>query len=423
MRQNKSAITAKHLRVFGFGAAIAVTWILCRSCIAAEGASSKSSGAKESDRSIMVAGKAYRVSPGEAPHTWEVRWGNETMLWQPRPWMEDSYKEQGPKLLMQWTKPGLPYPWELPIEKRHQLSASEYMDHCSTTMVAAPGNTNEWDNYKVVIYRPDGSVRETGEGLEFDSNFYGGANSEYSPSGLAGKLRELYVWESVGPEEVRGQGGVTTIWEDSARAPQDTLYLPTVQKVRRLAGAVSKQYFPGSLYRYEDVSHARALPELNYKVVGFELSKPDPKWRGYGPNDLPNVKRLDPQGEVNVVLEITPKPGISWWYSKRYYHCGLFTMTFEWSEEYDAKGQLIRKLTHNEVNGDAPQVHMAGPRGPAAPSWMLLWGADFVQDYLGGFIMDGWVVNGGFNAPTSPAIFQEPTLYSQPQTLGVWLNR
>ena len=174
MRQNKSAITAKHLRVFGFGAAIAVTWILCRSCIAAEGASSKSSGAKESDRSIMVAGKAYRVSPGEAPHTWEVRWGNETMLWQPRPWMEDSYKEQGPKLLMQWTKPGLPYPWELPIEKRHQLSASEYMDHCSTTMVAAPGNTNEWDNYKVVIYRPDGSVRETGEGLEFELEFLWG---------------------------------------------------------------------------------------------------------------------------------------------------------------------------------------------------------------------------------------------------------
>lgn len=422
MRPNKCSI-AKHITLLGLGVAIAMTWMFSAYCFAAEGASSKSGDVTESGKSIMVAGKAYRVSPGETPHTWVVRWGNETMLWQPKPWMEDSYKEQGPNILMQWTKPGLPYPWELAIDKRHQMSANEYMDHCSTTMVAAPGNTNEWDNYKVVIYRPDGSVRETGEGLEFDSNFYGGANSEYLPSGAAGKLRELYVWESVGPEEVRGQGGVTTIWEDSARAPQDTLYLPTVQKVRRLAGAVSKQYFPGSLYRYEDVSHSRALPELNYKVVGFELSKPDPKWRGYGPNDLPNVKRLDPQGEVNVVLEITPKPGISWWYSKRYYHCGLFTMTFQWSEEYDEKGQLIRKLTHNVVNGDAPQVHMGGPRGPRAPSWMLLWGADFVQDYLGGFIMDGWVVNGGFNAPTSPAIFQEPTLYSQPQTLGVWLNR
>ena len=283
MRPNKCAI-ANHITVLGLGVAIGMTLMLSTHCFAAEGASSKSGGVTENGKSIMVAGKAYSVSPGETPQTRVVRWGNETMLWQPKPWMEDTYREQGPNILMQWTKPGLPYPWELPIDKRHQMSANEYMNHCSTTMVAAPGNTNEWDNYKVVIYRPDGSVRETGEGLEFDSNFYGGANSEYLPSGAAGNLRELYVWESVGPEEVRGQGGVTTIWEDSARAPQDTLYLPTVQKVRRLAGAVSKQYFPGSLYRYEDVSHSRALPELNYKVLGFELSKPDPKWRGYGTN-------------------------------------------------------------------------------------------------------------------------------------------
>jgi hypothetical protein len=45
-----------------------------------------------------------------------------------------------------------------------------------------------------------------------------------------------------------------------------------------------------------------------------------------------------------------------------------------------------------------------------------------VVDLEGGFVMDGWIQKGGFNADTSPSIYSETTLAAQPMTLVEWLQ-
>src|SRR5205814_9749849 len=122
-------------------------------------------------------------------------------------------------------------------------------------------------------------------------------------------------------------------------------------KVRRLAGAVSKQFFPATILRYEDVSHVRALPDLDYKVVGFELWKADPKVHGQASSDYVDIKGLDGAGDVAAVLEITPKPGVSWWYGKKKFWCGLMSLGWLANEAYDEKDTLSQIQVHRIRSG------------------------------------------------------------------------
>ena len=66
----------------------------------------------------MIAGKPYSVIRGESPGTWAVKWGDQSMLWKPQSWMEDRQQRLGPAFLAQWTTPGLPLPFDIPIEKK-----------------------------------------------------------------------------------------------------------------------------------------------------------------------------------------------------------------------------------------------------------------------------------------------------------------
>jgi hypothetical protein len=190
--------------------------------------------------------------------------------------------------------------------------------------------------------------------------------------------------------------------------------------MRRLAGAVAKQYFPGTLFRYEDVSYTEALPEMNYRVVGFELVNIPEEIRGYGPNDYPEAKRYGGVGEPGVVVEATPKPGVSWWYSKRLLHFGLLTLNMWYDESFDAQGRKIRILTRALMSGS--KLHLGGPSGPPAPDYWPLWGAGSVMELNSGFLQDGWILVGGFNAKVNPGVFTEETLSRQPMTLSEWLR-
>lgn len=369
----------------------------------------------------VIAGKPYSVSPGPQQGTFAVKWGDDSTVWKPMPWMEDKYKQMGPAFRSMWVVKGLPYPYDVPIEQRDKLGAEDLMDRCSANMLIGPGNSNGWDQWQLVLHTPNGGVRETGTFFEFYSSFVDGKNQEYLSSNERGKVRIKYIWEAASPEEFRGQGGVTTEPFSPDLESEDTWYNPQVRKIRRLAGAVSKQFFPGTIYRYEDVSHQRALPELSYKVVGFELAKQHTDWMEFGPNDLPNSKRVDPSGDVNVIIQITPKPGVSWWYTKRLYYCGLLNMTLNHSEEFDANGKLIRRLTHCLYTGSA--IHVGTADGPAAPEWEALWGSASVYDYLSGFSMDGYITTGGVDATVPTTMFGPSTLFRQPMALSEWIQK
>jgi len=211
---------------------------------------------------------------------------------------------------------------------------------------------------------------------------------------------------------------------DPKLIPEDLLYLPTVRRTRRLAGAIAKQYFPGSIYRYEDVSYTGALPQLDYKVTGFKLFDPSDKLRGFNSEGYPaTAKRISGAGDVVAILEITPKPGVSWWYAKRIEYLGLMMMCTYYSEEFDATGKKIRYYTHLPMSGSQGTLHVGGPSGPLnAPDWWLLWGAASVADLEGGFVADGWIETGGWNAKTSSGIFSATTLAAQSMTLIDFLS-
>jgi len=56
-----------------------------------------------------IAGKPYSITPGSKPGTYTVKWGDDSMTWEAKPWYEDTLKQQGPAYYAQWAS-GKPYP-------------------------------------------------------------------------------------------------------------------------------------------------------------------------------------------------------------------------------------------------------------------------------------------------------------------------
>ena len=367
-----------------------------------------------------LAGKPYSIQPGEEPGTYLVKWGSDSMVWKPQPWMEANYAKLGPYYYLQWTRKGMPYRWDVPIEDRAKMPAREFPARTIAYVYYMSGAKNGWDQWDQKIYLPDGSLRSETKFLEFYASPLFGKGMEYfTPSEIADVTR-LYMWEAVEPEELRGQGGITTEYKDENRVPEDLLYLPTVRKTRRLAGAVAQQYFPGGLFRYEDVTFNTALAQLDYKIIGFKLFDPPADLRGYRPNDYPDVKRIGDAGDVVAILETTPKPGVSWWYAKRITYCGLMALIQGQDQAFDANGTRIRQSDDMPKTGSA--LHMGSPDGPPAPDWWTSWGAESIQEFSTGFAQDSWETVGGFNAPASGSMFSEDTLARQPMTLNEWMQ-
>jgi len=363
----------------------------------------------------MIAGKPYSITPGSKPGTYLVKWGDDSYLWEAKPWYEDTLKAAGPAYYAQWDS-GKPFPFDLSLDQRLKLDPEEYFDRCIAWSYYGPyykGAADIWNN---LVIQPNGRVRETEHFMELYMSFVGGQNLEYLPVDRQGKVSHIYLWIAIDPEEVRGQSGVTTDFFERDQHPQDTWYTPTVRKVRRLAGSVSKQFFPGTIVRYEDVSHVRALPDLDYKILGYELYKADPSLHGNAPTDYPDVKRWDGAGDVAAIIQITPKPGVSWWYSKRIVKCGVQSNAALISEESDEKGQIQRVAVHGVIDGAMGKM----PDGSPAPDWYQTWGSLFVDDKKSGFKVDMWLSNLQFDPNFPTSIFTNDTLVREPHALGFW---
>ncbi len=369
--------------------------------------------ARAADAPQMIAGKPYSITPG-ANGSYTVKWGDQSMTWQPnKAWYYDDFRKAGPTYYSKWTKPNMPFPFELSVDERAKLPAQELYDRCIAWHYYGsyyPGGADMWNN---LVIKPDGSLREKQYFMEHFMAFNGKKNQQFLTPEEYDDVSHKYLWIAVEPQEVRGQGGVTTDYYAREKRPSDTLYLPTVRKVRRLAGAVSKQFFPATIVRYEDVSHVRALADLDYKITGFELYNPDASVHGQGPNDYPEIRGMDGAGDVAAVIEITPKPGVSWWYAKRKFWCGLQTLGFLGSEEYDDKGAKQRVVVHRIRTG------LDGKPDPA-PDWYYYWGALWIQDLKSGFKGDMWASDMRFEPGFPTTIFNNENLLREPRQLGWW---
>jgi hypothetical protein len=84
------------------------------------------------------------------------------------------------------------------------------------------------------------------------------------------------------PNDIRGTGFL--VWEHPSSEDERFLYLPSLGRVRRIAGAETQESFVGSDFTYEDIG-GRELDEYTYALVDDRASwpgpdgKPRPAWR------------------------------------------------------------------------------------------------------------------------------------------------
>ncbi|HXG54158.1 MAG TPA: outer membrane lipoprotein-sorting protein [Vicinamibacterales bacterium] len=85
------------------------------------------------------------------------------------------------------------------------------------------------------------------------------------------------------PNDIRGTGFL--VWEHSTSEDERFLYLPSLGRVRRIAGAETQESFVGSDFTYEDIG-GREFDEYTYAIVDDNASwappsggPPRPAWR------------------------------------------------------------------------------------------------------------------------------------------------
>ncbi len=369
-----------------------------------------------------IAGKPYSVTPGETPGTYVVKWGDESMLWKPTVWMEPEQIKMGPAYLAQWIAPGLPKPWDIPIEKRDKLAGADYWTRGWNDSFYNIQIESGQDSWVTDIVLPNGELRTHTDDLEAFASFEGGHAKKFLPSGQGDKLNRYYGWAITSPDELRNQAGITSFFYDMNLIPEDLLYLPQVRRTRRLAGAVAKEYFPGMTCRYEDVEFTQALPQLNYKLLGFKLFTAPTDLPGFG-SDHPDVKAVSDAGDVIAIVEITPKPGVEWWYAKRLVYIGLMSMEVVNAEAYDKNGTLTNVISRSLIDGNNEKDHLYTEDGPKPPSWYTIWGRWFIYDTLGGFSSYVYSTKIVYDSKTVPPdFFTASTLAKQPSSFAEWLS-
>lgn len=323
-----------------------------------------------------IDGKEYRIEAGEKAGTWRVSYGDDSFLWEPASWMDPELRDQGPEFQLRWSKPGLPFPWDIDVAERVRLAKEkpgEIMDRYHDATVFFAFGKAMIDTLEMPLTDARGQTR-TKIIQEWGQYYWPmGHNWQNLSEEERGTVARKYMWVMRSPAEVQGQGGRTVGFLGNDRRPDEWLYLPSVRKVRRLAASVSQDYLPGTIVHLDQVSHTSQLPDLDYKLVGVELWKGDPTAIGFRPEDNNTditygdgkpQPAIDRTGDIALVFEITPKPGVRWWYSKLYRRIALHGGYWIGDDAYDAKGERIQTvylrnlLPPSDLRGSLPQYYV-----------------------------------------------------------------
>ena len=108
----------------------------------------------------MIMGKPYSISPGAEPGTFVCKWGEETVNWKPQAWHPSDYKSLGPNIYDRWIQPGLPYPWEKPMEERVKQDGREVHDRSYTALYFNEFGENYITEWSIDLISPDGTHRD-----------------------------------------------------------------------------------------------------------------------------------------------------------------------------------------------------------------------------------------------------------------------
>jgi len=291
-----------------------------------------------------VAGKEFWVEKAEGGY-W-CYYGDDKAWWEPKPWHPEELKKKGPVIFDRWIKKDCFYPMNISLDERDKLSATEI--YKSYTDVEDCAQMLDWKgSFAFDIIDPKGRVRKR-TCVEWKKHY------ARSPEILkkTNVLNKRFIVMAY-PEEVRGLGTLTIVYDDPKKEQDSWLYLPSVRKVRRMSTGAKQDFAFGMPLRNED------LPNLdpylhNYKRVGTEIFKdPGPEVWGFGTSEAElKEKKLDGIGELSWILECTPGPK-KWWFAKKIMYIGMETFQLSFEKVYDKSGALIRTASYNFRPGTA----------------------------------------------------------------------
>jgi len=105
------------------------------------------------------------------------------------------------------------------------------------------------------------------------------------------------------PNDIRGTGFL--VWEHPSSEDERFLYLPSLGRVRRIAGAETQESFAGSDFTYEDIG-GRELDEYSYALLDEHAT-----WSGSGGKVMPawrlESRRKDAAAEFTRVVSLVLK--------------------------------------------------------------------------------------------------------------------
>ncbi len=340
----------------------------------------------------MILGKPYTITLGDEPGTFVCKWGDETVVWKPKPWHQSDYLDVGPEIYNRWTQPGLPYPWEKSLEERlAEFDGAEIHDRSYTALYFNEFGENYITDWNIDLTSPDGTQRNK---TLYEWMLSYRINQDGLPKSLIGKVRARYMFTFVAPNDFRGLG-ISTVIYYGQKFNDEFLYTPAARRVRRLPQAARQDIIPGTIVRWEDFPQVKPFPDIDYKVVGHELyaGRPDTEFGHRVGEDrtrgeIVNVG-MDGVCEPSYVLEITPKSS-SYWYAKQRRVIGIKTGSSWFEEVFNAKGEVTRiRSNRRSIAYIDPRLQNANEQ---LEDWQMIWGGEHFYDPLSGFSMS-WYMN------------------------------
>ncbi|MGD9764478.1 MAG: outer membrane lipoprotein-sorting protein [Candidatus Binatia bacterium] len=340
-----------------------------------------------SDYTQMINGKPYKITPGSQAGTYNVSWGDESLVWQPKPWQHKDYKVEGPAIYDRWIQPDLPYPWDSTLDERFKMSGRDVHSIVYTSVYFSEFASNYLTRWAIDLTSPDG-VERNKELFEWSVAY------RRDPSGLPpdqiGKVTVRYMFTFVAPDDFRGLGMSTTVYTGD-KANDEFLYSPSSRKIRRLPQGARQDFIPGTIVRWEDFPQVKPFDDIEYKIVGTTLYKGQPDGTfGFTVNTKGEQvgTGMDGVGEPCVIMELTPKG--SYWYAKQRRIIGLKSMNSWFEEAFDTKGEVIRRRVNRRAiaKGDPRLQNDYEGLEP----WQIIWGQEYFLEPKSGF-QQAWYMN------------------------------
>ncbi len=372
-----------------------------------------------------ILGKEYRIETIEnEPGKYWVRWGDEEMKWEPKPWYDDELNAKGPLLYTEWLQP-LYYPYTIPLEEREKFDAFDVQN--SGTFLGPFAGPSLEDQFEAHLYAPGAEYRRDKTGFEWNMWYPSSKRMSkwrWDPEPLPeqdGQAYRKYIFLFRSPRDLLKVGFLQIQYHGKNKEDDNYLYVPTVRKVRRLATANRQDVAGGLIIKQEQ--NALMTPIHHYKMLRTELYNPPLDRFGVGggepANPDENAKRVDGIGEPCWVYETTPFRE-DWWFAKQLNWVGMFTLTNWWEESYDSQGRLIQVGDWNQVLAPAGEASTDGAQNCCGRKTHIAWGADAFKDLTTGFWVFFYPSLRTLNPPIPDEFYNVQTLLQEPKTIDFY---